>query len=105
MVFDDLRKTVLSQRFDVTDHADEEAAADHLTLQEVTHSVGAGRIIEDYPEDRPYPSCLVFGQTEQGEPVHSVWGFDENLEWAYLVTVYRPDPQRWIDWTKRRTQS
>jgi hypothetical protein len=51
---------------------------------------------------RIYPSCLIFGRTFGGDPVHSVWAFnDENL-WAVVITVYRPDPNRWIDFRQRR---
>jgi hypothetical protein len=30
---------------------------------EVFEAVSAGKIIEHYPEDEPYPSCLVYGKT------------------------------------------
>jgi len=89
-------------RIRVTDHADEEMSADHLTLGDALHASVYGEVIEDYPTDTPYPSCLVFGQTAADEPVHCVWAYNENTEWAVLVTVYRPDPTRWIDWRLRR---
>ncbi len=57
----------------ITDHADEQAVDDDLTLNEVYHSVLPGEVIEDYPKDKPYPSCLVMGRSLAGEPVHSVW--------------------------------
>ena len=41
----------------ITDHAHEEAQADDLSFDEVYFSVVHGEIIEEYPEDRPYPSC------------------------------------------------
>jgi hypothetical protein len=56
----------------ITHHADEEAQADDLSFDEVYFSVVHGEIVEEYPEDRPYPSCLVYGDTFGGEPVHSV---------------------------------
>ena len=34
--------------------------------QEVYEAVLAGEIIEDYPDDTPYPSCLVLGRTRRG---------------------------------------
>ena len=62
-----------------------------------------GEIIEEYPEDRPYPSCLVYGDTFGGEPVHSVWAYNEESGFAVIITVYRPDPTRWKpDWKTRR---
>ena len=86
----------------ITDHADEEAQADRLSYDEIFNSVIRGRPIEDYPDDKPYPSCLVYGDTFRGEPVHSVWAYNSETGWAVMITTYRPDPTRWIDWRKRR---
>lgn len=91
-----------SNRIRITDHADEEAFADRLKLTEIMRSVLNGEIIEEYPKDKPYPSCLVFGKNENGEPIHSVWAYDEDRKWSVLVTVYKPDPDLWIKYRKRK---
>ena len=88
-------------RIRITDHADEEAVDDHLTYEEIYFSVIHGQIIENYPDDKPYPSCLILGFSVGGEPIHSVWAYNSENQWAVLITVYRPDPQRWIDWKAR----
>ena len=93
---------IRQNRVRITDHADEEAQADRLTFDEVFVSVYQGEVIESYPTDKPYPSCLVYGKTFRGEPVHSVWAYNEVSGWAVLITVYRPDPDRWINWRERR---
>jgi hypothetical protein len=98
-------KAIQAGRIKITDHADEEAEADRLTFDEIYYSVFHGEIIEDYPESTPYPSCLVYGQTFQGDPVHSVWAYNQESGWAVLITVYRPDPERWIEWRTRRKNS
>ncbi len=59
-------------RLRITDHADEEVRADKLDFDKIFFSVFQGEIIEDYPRDKPYPSCLIYGDTFAGEPVHSV---------------------------------
>ena len=86
----------------ITDHADEEAENDHLAFQEIADSVMKGETIEDYPDDHPYPSYLILGFTQEGSPIHSVWAYNSVSGWAVLVTVYRPDPDRWVDWRKRK---
>ena len=98
----DIVEAIGAGRVRITDHADEEAQADYLKFDEVCHSVVHGEIIEDYPEDKPYPSCLIFGRTDKGEPVHSVWAYNSSSAYAVLVTVYRPDPGRWTDWRTRK---
>ena len=102
MHIDDIIEAIQANRIRITDHADEEAHADNLTFEEIFFSVIQGEIIEDYPNDRPYPSCLIFGQNFSGEPIHSVWAYNEENKWTVLITVYRPDPNRWINWRERR---
>lgn len=101
MNIDDIIEAVRGSRVKITEHADEEAADDRLSYEEIYYSVIHGQIIEDYPEDKPYPSCLILGRTFVGEPIHSVWAYNRENCWAVLITVYRPDPDRWIDWKVR----
>ena len=102
MNIEDIIDAIRNHRIRITDHADEEAQADRLSFDEVFISVFQGQVIEDYPDDKLFPSCLIYGDTFSGEPVHSVWAYNQENRWAVLITVYRPDPQRWIDWRTRR---
>lgn len=102
MNIDSLRTALARGLVYVTDHADEEANNDSLLLEEVYKSLCAGEVIEDYPTDRPYPSCLVMGHNRQNKPIHSVWAYNEDTGFCVLVTVYRPDPERWYDGYKKR---
>jgi len=102
MDLNDIIGAIQSRKIRITDHADEEAQADQLSVDEIYHSVCHGEIIEDYPTDKPYPSCLIFGLSIGGNPVHSVWAYNGQNQWAVLITVYRPDPDRWINWRERR---
>jgi hypothetical protein len=105
MNIDNLRQAIAANRLRITDHADEEMAADGLTLDAVLQVTTSGEIIEDYPSDHPLPSCLVLGFTQAGDPIHSVWAYNETTGRAVLVTVYRPDPDRWSNWRVRKDQS
>ncbi len=105
MNIEELRNSIEADQLRITDHAEEEMANDQLTLEAVLVATTSGRIIEDYPADHPLPSCLVLGFTEEGTPLHSVWAYDENTGRSVLVTVYRPDPVRWVDWRIRRNES
>lgn len=91
-----------TKTFRISEHADEEAYNDGLTFDEIYASVRAGEIIEQYSDDKPYPSCLVYGSNKNGEPIHSVWAYNSETKASVLITVYRPDPERWIDWKQRR---
>lgn len=102
MEITDIIEAIQANRVRITDHADEEADADRLTFDEIYFSVFHGEIIEDYEHVKPYPSCLIFGQTFSGDPVHSVWAYNKENRWAVLITVYRPNPNLWINWRERR---
>ena len=102
MNIDILINAIRNSRVRITNHADEEAANDNLAFEEIYFSVIHGNIIESYLDDFPYPSCLVMGNTFSGDPIHSVWAYNPSNEWAVLVTVYRPDPSRWVNWKERR---
>jgi len=102
MDINDLIEAIQANRVHISDHADEEAEDDQLTFDEIYFSVLHGEIIEQYPTDKPYPSCLIYGQTFSGDPVHSVWAYNAQNQWAVLITVYRPDPRRWIHWRERK---
>lgn len=97
-------EAILSNRIRISDHGIEEAEADQLTFDEIYYAVVHGEIIEEYLGDTPYPSCLIFGETFKGMPVHSVWAYNKHNKWAVLITVYRPDPGMWINGKKRRKQ-
>ncbi len=103
MEIEDLIRTIGEGKVIITDHADEEAENDALSFDEIYFSVVHGEIIEEYPQDKPYPSCLVYGDTFGGDPVHSVWAYNEANGFGVIITVYRPDPARWeSDWKTRR---
>ena len=91
----DIIEAIHAGRVRITDHAYEEANADRLKFDEIYFSVLHGEVIEEYQDDSPYPSVLVFGQTFGGDSVHSVWAYNEKKSWAVLITVYRPDPNLW----------
>ena len=104
MELSDIIEAIRTDRVRITDHADEEANSDRLTFDEIYFSVFHGEIIEEYEDDRPYPSCLIYGKTFGGDPIHSVWAYNKKSQWAVLITVYRPDPNRWVEWRNRRRQ-
>lgn len=62
---------------------------------DIISCINTGHIIEQYPDDYPFPSCLVLGDTVDGSPVHAVIGVGQGQAW--LITAYYPTPDRWED--------
>ncbi|MBI5560248.1 MAG: DUF4258 domain-containing protein [Deltaproteobacteria bacterium] len=103
MAVEKIIESIKTGKIRITDHADEEIHNDGLTFEEVFVSVLSGEVIEEYPKDSPYPSCLICGKNYKNEPIHSVWAYNKETMGAVLITAYRPDPKKWIEvkWRKK----
>ena len=60
------------------------------------------KIIEEYPDDYPLPSCLVLGYTKMRRPIHAVVAIDEEEPILWVITVYEPDLSEWEEGFERR---
>jgi len=72
-----------------------------IRYDEVVQAVISGKIIEQYPDDKPYPSFLIYGKTETGRNLHIVAAFNSDDAIAIVITVYQPDPRRWFGFERR----
>lgn len=89
------------QQFGVvlTRHALRQMVDRDITRREVEQAILSGEIIEEYPERRHSPCCLVYGQTETGRPLHVVCSLPPQLR---VITTYEPDAVEWVDYRVRR---
>ena len=71
-----------------------------ISHTDIEYALLHGEIIEQYPKDYPYPSCLVFGLCIRNEPLHVVCGMGEDELW--LITAYRPNENEWLEDMKTR---
>jgi hypothetical protein len=98
-----IQECLVNCRF--TEHARREMAAEPLgpiTIDEALRALVTGEIIEEYPDDEPYPSCLILGSSDTGRLLHLVCAL-VRAEWRLIViTVYQPDPRRWNSEFRRR---
>lgn len=62
--------------------------------EEVATVARSGEVIEEYPQDTPFPSFLILGLIGE-QPLHVVIGVEASTRICYIVTVYRPDPSLW----------
>ena len=56
-------------------------------------------IVEDYPNDRRGPSCLILSWTRDGRPLHAVISYPPDVA---VITVYEPTSDKWLDPRTRR---
>jgi len=86
----------------ITDHAREEMEAEAITLAEVQEAIARSQIIENYPDHKCGPCCLLFGLTKQKRPLHMVC--TTSLPLLVIITVYVPTPPKWISPTERSSK-
>jgi hypothetical protein len=75
----------------------------NIRIDDVVAALTNGEIIEHYPTDYPFPSCLVLGRTPDAKCLHIVCGSSGVELW--LITAYVPNPAEWsADFRTRREE-
>jgi hypothetical protein len=83
-------------------HAVQRMAQRNISVAEVRHVLATGRVIEDYPNDTPYPSYLMLGWVGT-RPLHVVAADNATDQETIVITVYEPDPRQWTpDFARRK---
>jgi len=72
-----------------------------IKREELIECIKNGEIIEQYPDDTPYPSCLISGFCKAGKPLHVVIGLDYGVL-CCMITAYRPSLDKWEEDFKTR---
>ena len=96
-----VRSQLSEGEFEFSRHALKRVVERNISDQEIRQAGLQAEIIEDYPDDKYSPSCLLLGFTQTGRPLHiQVSLADTDL--VKIVTIYEPDAGEWVDYTQRR---
>ena len=101
-MIEQLREKFAAGQFEYSQHAVDQSILRRVTVEELRECVRSGEIIEDYPEDKYGPSCLISGLTESGRPLHVQCSYPTRAL-VKIITLYEPDPDLWIEFRIRRT--
>ncbi|MEW6200425.1 MAG: DUF4258 domain-containing protein [bacterium] len=82
-------------------HAIDRMIERRISDEAIHHVLREGETIENYPDDRPYPSRLVLGFFNE-RPVHIVVADNNEDRETIVITVYEPDPELWKNNFRRR---
>ena len=95
-----IKKQVEAENYRFTIHGFERCVERHISPNEVKYAMLSGEIIEDYPEDKYGPSCLIYGVTKEGRILHVQCSIDP----VWVITAYDPtlNPDEWEADFKRR---
>jgi len=82
-------------------HAIERMFERNISEENINEAVLIGKVIENYPEDKPYPSKLLFALINN-RPIHVVIAENISNEEIIVITVYEPDLSKWDESFERR---
>jgi len=100
MTAEDIERHLKEKSLIWTEHIFKKFIERNITMNDVIVALGNGEIIEQYPNDYPFPSCLVLGRDASGQILHVVCGSDGAK--SILITAYSPSLFKWMDDFKQR---
>lgn len=98
----DLRKICVPENIEITIHVAKRLEQRNISINDVISCIHEGEIIEQYPDDYPYPSCLILGLSVKQKYIHVVVG--SNLKTLWIITAYYPDSNKWKEDLKTRKE-
>ncbi len=99
---DKLLEIIGQARIEWSAHALRRMLERGISREEVKHIIATGISIEEYLDDKPFPSVLLFGQCQK-QPLHVVLACDCSNHKVFLITAYRPDKKHFeSDFKTRR---
>jgi hypothetical protein len=98
----EIRAKIKQRHYEFSKHAVDQSIVREISVAEMEAAVsGQSEIIEDYPEDKYGPSCLIFGYTKAGRPLHIQCSYPSR-PLLKIITLYQPDADLWVDFQVRR---
>jgi len=101
---DEIRAKIAGGQFELSKHAVDQTILRQIRVQDVRDAIATGQVIEDYPDDKYGPSCLILGFTKTLRPLHIQCSYPSRSK-VKIVTLYEPDPELWIDARTRRSKT
>lgn len=84
-------------------HALDKSIIRDISISEIEEAIeNRSEVVENYPDDKYGPSCLILGFTGTGRPIHVQCSYATRSP-IKIITVYEPDPDLWIDRRVRKT--
>jgi hypothetical protein len=103
MDIEKIRKSIAEGQINWQRHALTRMLERNISRDEVKEVISLGEIIEEYPNDYPLPSYLMF--YNDIKPLHVVLSYNETNHKTYIITAYQPNLNHFeADFKTRRQQ-
>ena len=105
VVLDDIRRKVAQRQYEFSKRAVDQSIVRGVSVAEVEEAMSGGsEVIEDYPDDKYGPSCLILGFTIAGRPLHLQCSCPSR-PLIKIITLYEPDPNTWVHYKVRKRKA
>ncbi len=98
-IYDKIRK----RQYEFSKHVLDQSIVRNISVAEIEEAFSNGaKLVEDYPDDKYGPSCLLLGFSNAGRPLHLQCSYPSRAL-VKIITLYEPDPDQWVDFITRKT--
>ena len=94
-------KQLVNGEYDLSAYALKRAVERKILFFEIEEAGINAEIIEDYPDDKFSPSCILLGMTNSGKVLHILVS-RADLDFVKIITVYEPDDDIFINYIDRK---
>jgi hypothetical protein len=95
-----IRSAVSNNDYLYTAHALIRLTERHISRVEIEEVIAAGEIIEEYPDDKYGPTCLLYGKASGDRHLHVLLSVPP----VKIITAYEPNPDEWEAFRVRKTE-
>jgi len=101
-LIEEIRVKIERRQYEFSKHAVDQSIIRDISVAEIEEAIaGRSEIIEAYPDDKYGPSCLIFGYTRAGRPLHVQCSYPDRPV-IKIITLYQPGQDLWIDFRIRK---
>lgn len=97
-----LQEYYIQDRIIISIHAQERLRQRGIKQKDIKNCIMTGEIIEQYSDDFPFPSCLIFGYTLNNEILHVVASDEGTI--SRIITAYFPNEDKFESDMKTRKE-
>jgi hypothetical protein len=101
-MLEEIQTKILRRQYEFTKHAVDQSIIRDISVAEVEEAMlGKSEVVEDYPDDKYGPSCLILGFTKAGRPLHLQCSYPSR-SLIKIITLYEPASDLWVDFRFRK---
>ena len=101
-ILEEIRNKIIQRQYEFSKHAVDQSIIRDIRVAEIEEAIsGRCEIIEDYPDDKYGPSCLILGFTKDRRPLHFQCSYPGRPR-IKIITLYEPDPDLWSNFRVRK---